>query len=177
MLRELESQERNDPHDERIRLAVRLRARDACEYCLMPTTGQFHIDHIIPSTHWEDYMGGRLPELPPDMPRRGTDHLDNFAWACPFCNVAKGQQTVRRLGRDSHRLFDPRHDHWEEHFVFLHNYLFIVGVSPVGEATEQALQFNSGRINGPLGARHDAVLVRRYPPTWARGWCSPAEQR
>jgi hypothetical protein len=26
---------------------VRLRANDACEYCLHPTVGQFHIDHII----------------------------------------------------------------------------------------------------------------------------------
>lgn len=176
LLGELEGQERNDPHDEQVRLAIRLRARDACEYCLMPTTGQFHVDHIIPSSRWEEYVDGRLPEIPTEGPRRGPDHLDNSAWACPFCNVAKGQATGHRVGRNTYRLFDPRLDHWEEHFVFLHNYLLIVGESHIGEATERALQFNDSRINGPLGTRHDAILVGRYPPIWAQGWCSP-EQR
>lgn len=171
-LQELEGKERNAPHNERVRLAVRLRAHDACEYCLMPTTGQFHIDHIIPSSRWEDYVCGRLPVLPPEGPRRGPDHLDNFAWACPFCNATKGQVIARQVDRDMHRLFDPRRDHWEDHFVFLHNYLFITGVSLIGEATAQTLQFNDSRTGGPLGTRHDAVLVGRYPPIWARSWGS-----
>jgi hypothetical protein len=142
LLQELEGQVRNNPHDERVRLAVRLRALDACEYCLMPTTGQFHVDHIIPSSQWEDYLGSRLREVPPDLPRRGPDHLDNFAWACPFCNVTKRQRVAQRVVRHTYRLFDPRRDRWQEHFVFLHNYLFIVGVSDIGEGTEQALRFN-----------------------------------
>ena len=175
LLQELEGQARNDPHDERVRLAVRLRARDAYEYCLMPTAGQFHVDHIIPSSRWEDYLSGRLPEIPLDLPRRGPDHLDNFAWACPFCNVTKRPQITQRVGRRTYRLFDPRRDRWQQHFVFLHNHLFIVGVSAIGEGTEQALRFNDSRVNGPLGTRHDAILVRRYPPTWAVDWRTPVE--
>jgi hypothetical protein len=66
--------------------------------------------------------------------------------------------------------FDPRRDDWQDHFVFLHNYLFIVGISSEGEATEKALGFNDSGPNGPLGTRHDAVLVHRYPPPWAHQW-------
>jgi hypothetical protein len=100
--------------------------------------------------------------------RRGPEHLDNFAWCCPFCNVAKGQQVAHRVGRRPFRLFDPRRDRWSEHFTYVHNYLFIVGLPVIGRATEQALRFNDPRLNGPLGARHDAILIGRYPPTWAR---------
>jgi hypothetical protein len=48
LIAQVEREEQNDPHDPLVRQVVRLRARDACEYCLHPTTGQFEIDHIIP---------------------------------------------------------------------------------------------------------------------------------
>jgi hypothetical protein len=44
------------------------------------------------------------------------------------------------------RLFDPRRDTWSEHFTFLNHYLFIVGITPVGVATQRALGFNAGEI-------------------------------
>lgn len=152
LLGELAALPRHDSHDARVRLAVAGRARGVCEYCLLPTGGQFQIDHIIPPA------------------RGGRDHLDNFAWCCPFCNRAKGQHVTFRVGRRASRLFDPRRDRWEEHFVFAHHHLFIVGVTAIGEATERALGFNDNRLDGPLGARHDAVMVDRYPPPWARHW-------
>lgn len=46
----------------------------------------------------------------------------------------------------------------------------IVGVSGIGRATEAALAFNDARLGGPLGTRHDAILVGRYPPAWAIRW-------
>lgn len=168
LLEELERQERNNPRDDRVRLAVQVRAQDACEYCLMPTIGQFHIDHIIPPSRWEHDKDGNLPAWPPETPRGGPDHLDNYAWARPFCNLAKGQQVSGRVGRRTDRLFDPRRDRWNEHFVFLHKYLFITGVSHIGRATESALRLNDSRLNGPLGTRHDTILAGRFPPTWAR---------
>ena len=175
LLRELARRQRHDPHDERVRLAVRGRARGVCEYCLLPTGGQFQIDHIIPPGRWADYVSGRLRGVRPVPGRAGPDHLDNFAWCCPFCNQHKQQQVARTVGRRTVRLFDPRHDRWHEHFVFAHHYLFIVGVTPVGQATEVALGFNDSRLEGPLGARHDAAMVGRYPPPWARAWLIPVE--
>jgi hypothetical protein len=75
-----------------------------------------------------------------------------------------------RIDREVQRLFDPRLDRWEDHFVLLHEFLFIVGVSEIGKATERALGFNDSRLYGPLGTRHDAIVVGRYPPIWACGW-------
>jgi len=59
-------------------------------------------------------------------------------------------------------------DAWSQHFAFLHNYLYVVGITPLGLATEKALGFNDGRLGGPLATRHDTILKRRYPPRWAR---------
>jgi len=158
---------RHDPHDRLIRQVVRLRARDSCEYCLLPTTGQFQIDHVIPNARWQDYMDSLLSDIePPDIGRHGPDHLDNFAWSCAFCNAAKRQRVGARIASQMIRLFDPRIDHWPDHFTFMHHYLFIVGVTPLGVATQQILGFNEGDIGGPLGNRHESILAGRYPPAW-----------
>ncbi|MFN8559538.1 MAG: HNH endonuclease [Dehalococcoidia bacterium] len=153
----LAGRDRHDPHDAAVRLAARLRARDACEYCLLPTTGAFHVDHVIPPSLWQDYVAGRLGGVRPVTGRRGPDHLDNFALCCPFCNVAKGRHVSARTGSRVYRLFDPRRDRWPTFFVFVHGYLFIVGMPGIGEATERALRFNGPRVGGPL----EPVTMRR----------------
>jgi hypothetical protein len=170
LLRELDGRDHHRPHDPLVRLTVRLRARDACEYCLMPTSGPFHIDHVISPLLWEDYLAGRLRPVRPQVDRRGPDHLDNYAWSCPFCNLAKAQQVAHRAGRRRYRLYDPRRDRWPEHFVFVHNYLFIVGLPGIGQATEHALRFNDPGPARSLGTRHDAILLGQYPPHWATDW-------
>lgn len=167
MLAQVAAQDRNDPHDALVRQIVRLRARDVCEYCLHPTAGQFEIDHVIPGALWEGYGAGRLDAaLRPITGRRGPDHLDNFAWSCPFCNAGKRQRVTYRVGAETVRLFDPRHDMWPDHFRFLGNYLFIVGATRLGVATQRALGFNAGEIGGPLGMRHDSIVAGHYPPSW-----------
>jgi 5-methylcytosine-specific restriction endonuclease McrA len=113
-------------------MAVRVRAHEVCEYCLLPTISQFHVDHVIPPALWYDYIAGRLRAVRPAAGRGGPDHVDNFAWACPFCNAAKGQQVAHRTGRRTYRLSDPRRDRWPDHFVFVHTYLFIVGLPGIG---------------------------------------------
>lgn len=170
LLRELAARERHNRRDALVRLAARLRARDACEYCLLPTIGEFHVDHVVPSALWNAYVEGQIRALPPSPAARGPDHLDNFAWSCASCNVAKGRQVTRRARSVVSRLFNPRLDRWDEHFVFFHSYLIIRGISLVGQATELALQFNEPRLGGPLAVRHDLVVMGRYPPAWALGW-------
>jgi len=170
LLQELEGRRQHSPHDSLVRRVVRLRANDACEYCLHSTVGQFHIDHIIPADVWAGYTANEIPGLSPIKGRRGPNHLDNLAWCCPFCNEGKGQRITTRVQGHVQRLFDPRYDGatWPRHFAFLHQYLYIVGITPLGLATEQALNFNDGRRGGPLATRHDTILRRRYPPRWAR---------
>lgn len=38
----------HSPRNPDVRDVVRLRADDACEYCLLPTIGRFNVEHIIP---------------------------------------------------------------------------------------------------------------------------------
>jgi hypothetical protein len=78
-----------------------------------------------------------------------------------------------RVGRRQIRLFDPRYDMWSDHFDFMNQYLFVVGISPVGVATQRALGFNVGEISGPLGTRHDSILDGRYPPPWITSHTHP----
>jgi len=149
---------------------VRLRARDACEYCLLPTINTFHIEHIIPSGLWQDYIAGRLPGVPPRPDRDGPDHIANYAWSCSLCNGRKGERVALGTDRRTMRFFDPRRDYWPDHFTFLagSKYLYIEGVSPEGRATEIGLGFNEGGIEGPLGTRHIRIMDGDYPPAWAR---------
>ena len=169
-LEALQARAQNNPHDASVRQIAAARARDACEYCLLPTLGEFHIEQIIPRVRWDLYVRGEVPGLPPLDGRRGPDHLDNFAWACPFCNEAKGQQVTRRVGGRVTRLFDPRHDHWDEHFAFTDLFLFIAGGPGIGDATVRALRFNDARPRARLSARHKQIMSGAYPPSWARAW-------
>lgn len=168
LLAEIERRPTHSPRNRRVREAVRLRAGDACEYCLLPTVAQFQIEHIIPPALWPDYAGGQLAGVPWQPGRRGPNHIANYAWACEFCNQSKRQRVSRRGGRETHRLFDPRRDRWPEHFAFLHQYLFILGVTDIGRATVETLGFNDAGLEGPVGTRHEAILTGRYPPSWRR---------
>jgi len=167
LLEQIAGADRNNPHADLVRQVTRLRARNVCEYCLLPTSRQFQIDHIVPAALWPDYTANRLSTaITPIANRRGPDHLDNFAWCCPFCNEGKRQRITHRVGRHVLRLFDPRHDIWSDHLTFMNHYLFIVGLTPIGVATQRALEFNVGGISGPLGTRHDSILDGHYLPPW-----------
>src|ERR1043165_1814540 len=59
----------------KLREDVRQRANNRCEYCLipeLPNVRSFHVDHIKPSKK-----------------HKGSDELDNLAWACFDCNTTK----------------------------------------------------------------------------------------
>jgi 5-methylcytosine-specific restriction endonuclease McrA len=168
VLQQLAGQSRHSTRAPLVRLAVRARAGDACEYCLLPTIGQFNVDHIIPPGLWQAYIAGRIRGVPPTPGRGGPDHLDNYAWSCATCNSAKGRQVLRRIGRRTHRLYDPRQDRWSDHFGYIRRYLLIVSFTAVGAATIEALGMNGSGLDGPLGPRHEAILQGIYPPPWAR---------
>jgi len=71
----------HDPHNADVREVVRLRANDACEYCLLPTFGKFEVEHIVPASLWDDYVADRLAGVRPRRARRGPHHIDNYGWA------------------------------------------------------------------------------------------------
>lgn len=110
-----------------LRGAVRRRASRRCEYCRRPEGIDYfghHVDHIIAQKHG------------------GTSDLDNLAWACAFCNRAKGTDLASydRDARTVVLLYNPRTQHWQDHFKM--DGLTIIGITPVGKVTIQLLQMN-----------------------------------
>ena len=86
--------------------------------------------------------------------------------ACVFCNRFKGTDIatiLRETGRLC-RLFNPRTDHWTDHFHL--DGARIVGITDIGAATTSLLNFNH---NDRLLERHALMAVDRYP--------TPAAQR
>jgi len=113
----------------RARSRVRKRAGNRCEYCHLrqedsPLTA-LHIEHIIPKVHG------------------GGDDLDNLALACIDCNLHKGPNLtgVDPATGQTTRLFDPRHQRWEDHFE--RHGAFLFGKTPIGRTTVRVLNINS----------------------------------
>lgn len=114
--------------DQALRLLVRRRAGDACEYCRLPQSAspyvRFHVEHIVARQHG------------------GADVDDNLALACSFCNYHKGPN-IAGVDPESGRLvrlFHPRHDRWDEHFAW--QGVALVGRSEVSRATIVVLRIN-----------------------------------
>lgn len=114
-----------------LRQQLRERAAGRCEYCHLPETleltGPFHVEHVIARQH------------------RGTDELSNLAWACSRCNRHKGTNlsTVDPDSDEVVSLFNPRRDHWDDHFEVVG--AIIRGRTSTGRATAWLLQMNAER--------------------------------
>lgn len=110
--------------------AVRIRAKECCEYCLLPQASQeatFHIDHILPRA-----AGGETVET-------------NLALACVSCSLRKGARTHSIDSDFPVRIFNPRTDDWNEHFNLSSEY-FINGLTDTGRITAQILAMNRPAI-------------------------------
>ena len=130
----------------RLRLRVKARARNRCEYCGLSSAGQaatFHLDHVVP------------------VAAGGVIALSNLALACVHCSLRKG---ARQTARDPQThsvvpLFHPRRQKWNHHFRWAR--AEIVGITATGRATIDALALNSQehRI-----IRSFEVALGRHPP-------------
>jgi 5-methylcytosine-specific restriction endonuclease McrA len=112
-----------------LRSQVVARARWRCEYCYAPQMGSaytFHLDHIHSRAHG------------------GPTTLENLALACALCNGAKREKTSATDPQSGKlvRFFNPRIDHWDEHFRWNSSRTRIAGRTAIGRATVKALRFN-----------------------------------
>ena len=117
--------------DAETRRTVRERADDRCEYCQLrqehAQLWRHQIEHIIPRKH------------------RGTDDLDNLAWACVRCNLSKSSN-LSGIDADTGQtvaLYNPRKQIWWEHFAY--EGAEIIGLTPTGRATVAVLNMNESR--------------------------------
>ena len=126
---------------------VAARAGHRCEYCHAPEAifnFPFEIEHIVPLS-----LGGQSEE-------------GNLALACRSCNVHKAARTdgLDPKSGEAVRLYHPRIDEWQSHFVVMPETTEIVGRTPIGRVTVTLLQLNreSQRV-----ARHQWMRLGLFP--------------
>lgn len=116
----------------RLRKLVAERAQYCCEYCLFPqslTLLSFEMEHIVAEKHG------------------GLNVADNLAFACPYCNRAKGTDlgSIDPLTVRLTAFFNPRLQRWKDHFRL--EGAMIIPLTAEGRVTVNILQLNhSDRI-------------------------------
>ena len=128
-----------------LRKLVFRRAENRCEYCQLSQKGQeatFHVDHIIP------------------IASGGETTAENLALACVSCSLRKGAKewAIDPETKREVKLFHPRTDDWNEHFVW--SKTILNGVTAKGRATVKLLNLNRRVI---LAIREEEILLGRHP--------------
>ncbi|HRJ41161.1 MAG: HNH endonuclease [Caldilineaceae bacterium] len=124
------------------------RAHGCCEYCLCQVdfaTHSFSVEHIVPISHG------------------GTNSLENLALACQGCNSHKytKRETLDPVEQTIAPLYHPRQQRWQEHFRWSPDYTVIIGTTPTGRATVEALQMNRP---GLVNLRRVLYALGEHPP-------------
>ena len=127
---------------------VRRRARGVCEYCKSQerfATNRFSIDHILPAS------------------QGGLGRFENLALACQGCNNRKYTRTSGHdpISGEIAPLFHPRLDTWSDHFIWSDDCCLLLGLSPTGRATVEALGLN--RL-GLIRLRRALYHLGEHPP-------------
>jgi hypothetical protein len=107
------------------------RAKNACEYCLLPQSTfpiPFEIDHIIARQH------------------DGPTIFSNLALSCPHCNQHKGTNLtgIDPRSRKIVVLYNPRRNKWARHFRWSKER--VIGRTAIGRATVQVLAMNDDAV-------------------------------
>ncbi len=116
-----------------------------CEYCLIAEDDTIlgcQVDHVISEKH------------------DGPTNAGNLAYACSFCNRAKGSD-VGSIDWETGqfvRFFNPRIDRWVDHFRL--SGVRIDGLTPIGAATARIFAFN---VRDRLLERQALQATNRYP--------------
>lgn len=131
-----------------LRRQVAERAKGYCAYCrsaehLMGIT--FEVDHIIPEA-----SGGRTV-------------LENLCLSCPVCNRAKAKRLLATdpVTQQLVSLFHPLQEEWHDHFQWIENGNQLLGLTPSGRATINALRMNRDAI---IQLRHYWGILGLHPP-------------
>jgi hypothetical protein len=135
---------------EAIRELVEERAAYRCEYCqttLEISTQRFEIEHIKA------------------LAKGGTNDLSNLALSCRGCNAHKHSK-IKGFDEITGKkvfLYNPREDHWPEHFAWDQNPLYLLGLTPRGRATIGALKMNRAQL---ISVRSLLQQLHKHPPVW-----------
>lgn len=133
---------------EYIPAAVRAAANGQCSYCRSQSSNSgspLQFEHILA------------------LAVGGLTVFANLCMACWPCNLRKGTMTRAPDQQTGEvvALFHPRQQQWSEHFAWDESGTLILGLTPVGRATIQALQLNHELL---VQARHTWVRAGTHPP-------------
>lgn len=128
------------------------RAQGCCEYCRSQARfaiQPFSIEHIIPRS-----QGGKTT-------------LDNLALSCQGCNNHKYNKIAGRepVSGDIVPLYHPRQQQWSDHFGWNDSFSLIIGLTPTGRTTVEALQLNR---EGVVNLRRILYVMAEHPPVEPR---------
>lgn len=131
-----------------LRRFITVRDKRRCAYCQTSELNcglRMHIDHIIP-----EVVGGATV-------------ADNLCLACFSCNNYKRekQRGIDPASGDFVPLFNPVIQKWHEHFRWDETSTLILGKTPSGRATVDALQMNNETV---VLARRRWVSAGWHPP-------------
>ncbi len=139
------------------RSLVRQRAQALCEYCHSPeylSPDRFTMDHLLPQS-----LGG-------------SDSPENLALACHRCNLRRSNAMTASDPETQQvvSLFNPRLMTWNEHFIWTRDGRRILGLTVVGRATCDRLDFND--------KTHDEGAIQNSRWFWVQGgWHPPLADR
>jgi hypothetical protein len=130
------------------RRTIEQRAGGRCEYCRSPvdhSPDPFSVEHIHPRA------------------LRGSNSLDNLAFSCQGCNLAKSVkiEAIDPESGESVSLFHPRQHRWAAHFAWSEDQIQVIGLTAIGRASIIALRLN--RV-GVVNLRSVLRLAGKHPP-------------
>ena len=104
-------------------------AKGLCDYCQSQeiySNSTFEVEHILP------------------ISKAGETVLENLAFACSGCNKYKSDRTSSFDAQSQIEVefYNPRKDHWHEHFVWSEDFTEIIGKTAKGLLTIKALKLN-----------------------------------
>ena len=93
----------------------------------------------------------------------GPTTMDNLAQACQGCNSHKHTKTeaLDPVSKELSPLYHPRHQRWHDHFGWSNDYTRVVGLTPTGRATVEALHLNRRSL---INLRRVLTLIEEHPP-------------
>jgi hypothetical protein len=104
----------------------------------------------------------QIDHLNPEA-RGGLTHEANLCLACILCNRSKRDYVtgIDPLSGNHATLFNPRTQHWKDHFQWDDSGTLMIGLTPVGRATIARLKINRAAA---VTARQSWVKVGWHPP-------------
>lgn len=129
-------------------IVITAEARGQCGYC------QTQIKYVGPVMVMEHII---------PIAAGGKTDKDNLWLACHPCNSRKGKKT-EAIDPESGQvapLFNPRTQHWSDHFTWSDDGVIIIDQTPTGRATVVALKLNDEEVVKP---RRRWVEMGWHPP-------------